>query len=258
MWHVTGLQAGVVCLFLLGICQHGLTAEAESTFAGITEPVKDVKLSAWLNAATVGIIDQRFFKQGDFVKEGQPVIALDKKNEELEVERRKLLAELLRMDRDRLRRLSKSSSAVSQQELDKKEAEYNIAVVEHQLVQEQLRRRVIVSPISGSVVELPVEVGEACQANQLLARIVDTRQCYFVCNVEARSALRLHLGQSVKLEIETGATPVVCEGKVSFISPVLDPASGLLKVKVLFENPDNKIRPGVAGKIRLTGPSHAP
>jgi hypothetical protein len=31
----------------------------------------------------------------------------------------------------------------------------------------------------------------------------------------------------------------------------VDPASGLLKIKVLFENPDNKIRPGVAGLLHL-------
>ena len=36
-------------------------------------------------------------------------------------------------------------------------------------------------------------------------------------------------------------------GKIVFISPVVDPASGLQKVKVLFDNAEGKIRPGVSG-----------
>lgn len=55
----------------------------------------------------------------------------------------------------------------------------------------------------------------------------------------------------MKLEIETGLAPVAAAGKITYLSPVVDPASGLLKVKVLFDNPDNQIRPGVAGRILL-------
>ena len=38
-------------------------------------------------------------------------------------------------------------------------------------------------------------------------------------------------------------------GKVVFLSPVVDPASGLQKVKLLFDNADGKVRPGLAGKL---------
>ena len=89
------------------------------------------------------------------------------------------------------------------------------------------------------------------EAYQPLVRVVDTRQCYFVCNLEAKAAGRLKCGQGVKLEIETAPAPVHIEGKIVFLSPVVDPASGLQKVKVLFDNPEGKICPGVAGKMHL-------
>ena len=41
------------------------------------------------------------------------------------------------------------------------------------------------------------------------------------------------------------------DGKVVFISTVVDPASGLLRLKALFANPDGKLRPGVAGRLEL-------
>ncbi len=50
----------------------------------------------------------------------------------------------------------------------------------------------------------------------------------------------------MKIEVEGG---VIVTGKISFISPVVDPASGLAKIKALFENADGKIRPGLAAKL---------
>src|SRR5258707_253549 len=54
--------------------------------AGITEPICDVTLSS----SVAGIVSAWKFKEGDFVKEGEAIIELDKRLEELETERRKL------------------------------------------------------------------------------------------------------------------------------------------------------------------------
>ena len=78
---------------------------------------------------------------------------------------------------------------------------------------------------------------------------MDTRQCYFISNVDAKAAGRLKAGQSVKLEIEAAAAPIKFSGRIVFLSPVVDPASSLQKVRVLFDNTDGQIRPGVAGKM---------
>src|SRR6185503_19917708 len=61
---------------------------------GITEPFLDVTLSA----SVPGIITIQKFKEGDAVKEGDVIIELDKRLEELETARRKLVAENKRTD----------------------------------------------------------------------------------------------------------------------------------------------------------------
>jgi multidrug efflux pump subunit AcrA (membrane-fusion protein) len=96
-----------------------------------------------------------------------------------------------------------------------------------------------------------LEVGEACQPYQPIIRLVDTSRCYFVSNLEARLAARLKADQSVKLEVETGAAPVTVTGKLIFISPVVDPGSGLVRIRVLFENREGKVRPGLTAKMLL-------
>jgi len=214
--------------------------------AGITEPIADVALSP----AVAGLVSAWRFKEGDFVKQDEVIIELDNRLETLEVERRKLAMENRKADWDALQTLFKKSSiSVKKEDLDKAETDYRIAVAEHQMATEQLRKRKIIAPCAGYVVEIVRDVGEACEAYQPLVRVVDPRQCYFVCNVEANAASRLRLDQAVKLKIEAAGEPAAVGGKVVFLSPVVDPASGLRKVKVLFDNAEHRISPGVAGKL---------
>lgn len=223
-------------------------AQSEAWVNGITEAINDVVLSASLP----GIIGNRPLKEGDAVKAGQPVIQLDSKLEELEVNRRKHVADLRKTDLERTRSLfEKNSVSVSRDEMDKKIAEHAVAALEYDLAKEQLVRRQILAPFDGTVTALLLEVGEACQAQQPLARLVDTSKCYFIANVEARAGYNLKAGQSVKLEIEAGDNFVQMSGSVFFVSPVVDPASGLMRVKVIFDNADGKVRPGVAGRMLL-------
>ncbi|MCL5098745.1 MAG: efflux RND transporter periplasmic adaptor subunit, partial [Candidatus Omnitrophica bacterium] len=86
-------------------------------------------------------------------------------------------------------------------------------------------------------------------------RVGDTRQCYFVSHVEAKLGYPLKVDKKVRMEIECGSSTATVEGKICFVSPVVDPASNLMKVKVLFDNPEGKIRPGVAGKLFLEAPA---
>jgi RND family efflux transporter MFP subunit len=239
----------VICtlLVLFGVAPLTVPGQAPERLSalGITEPILDVTLSA----AVPGLVGSRQVKEGDFVAQGQIVVELDKKLEELEVSRRQLVVDRLQADLEATRALFSRTKSVSQEELERKETEYKVAVVEQELAKEQLQRRLVISPLSGIVMRLPREVGEACQAHEPLARIVDTRRCYFVSNLEAKAGHRLTVDQAVKLEIEPGTATVTLPGKIVFISPVVDAASGLLRVKVLFDNAAGKIRPGVAGRM---------
>jgi RND family efflux transporter MFP subunit len=234
-------------IFLLGTIAMCVRLNAEPLVAsGITEAISDVILSA----SVPGIVGAWKFKEGDFVKEHEVIIELDKTLEELEATRRKIVLENRKTEWDSMQTLAKKGSiSVKKEELDKTETEYRIAAAEHEMAVEQLRKRSIIAPCAGSIAEITRHVGESCQPYQPLIRLVDTRRCYFISNIEAKAADKLKLEQKVKLEIETGSGAIVLDGKVSFLSPVVDPASGLSKVKILFDNGSGKVRPGIAGKM---------
>lgn len=214
---------------------------------GITEPYYDGTLSV----SIPGTIGRRLVNEGDVVKQGQVIVALDARLEELAVSRRKLVVDTLKTELEGDRKLFETTKSVSKEALEKKELEYRVAVVDWETAVEQLRKRHIYAPVDGIVTEFFLDVGEDCKEQEPVVRMVETRRCYFVSNVEARSGYNLKVGQTVRMEIEAGTSTIPIEGRITFISPVVDPASGLLRVKILFENPDGRIRPGVPGKLIL-------
>ncbi|MCX8107694.1 MAG: efflux RND transporter periplasmic adaptor subunit [Verrucomicrobiae bacterium] len=231
---------------LLGLCT-GAAADPVWVDA-ITEPIKDITMAF----PVIGVVAARHLEEGAPVKQGQLVIELDKRLEELDVRRKKLACNLAKIELDRLKNLAQRNAiSVSSEEIDKKQAEYDIAMVELQLAQETVRRRQLVSPIDGYVAEFYKDVGEKCEEQQPVVRLVNIRQCYCVANVDAKLGPRFTPAGKLMIEVDTGAGVITKQGTVSYISPVVDPASGLLKIKLIFDNSDESVRPGLTARVRL-------
>ena len=224
-------------------------ARAEDVWvSGITEAIMDITMSTPVS----GIVSLRRFEEGADVKKGEIMIELDRKLEQLEAQRKKHALELAQTELDRMKSLAqKNAISVSREELDKKQAEFNVASVEHELANEQIQRRLIAAPVDGQIAQIFKQIGESCEAQQPLVRVVDTRRCYFIANLDAKVGARQKVGARVKVEIDSGNGVVALDGVISYLAPVVDPASGLLKIKAVFENPDGKVRPGVAGRMLL-------
>ena len=251
--------------------------QQQISISGITEPIKDRTLSATV-ADTISTI---FFKEGADVEQGQVILKLDNRLEILEVERRKLLWEskaeieaveaqvaTLKLLFESTRELFNKTHSVSKEELDKLELEYKVAVaerrrleaaeererIEYEMALQNMQKRSLRSPVQGTIIKLFLQEGETCEQNQPLIRVVDTSRGTFVCNMEEWLGRTLKSGQTIDLKIRTGSTSIAKKGTIVFVSPVVDPASGLLEVKAEFNNPDASIRPGVSGVMLIKAP----
>jgi membrane fusion protein (multidrug efflux system) len=219
-----------------------LRAAESVTISGITEPFLDVTLGL----ADAGIIRQQFFKEGDAVNKGDAILELDKRLETYEVERRKAVMVQNKMVFDSTHTLLENTKSVSLQEMNKAEAEYNVAAADYNIAVQQLANRQLVAPFSGRITEILLKPGAAIAPYQPLVRLVDTSRCYFVGHIESKAAANLQLDESVQIHVDGGVT---IPGKICFISPTVDAASGLAKVKAIFENADSRIRPGLAAQL---------
>lgn len=228
------------------LCAAAATAFGQTkSISGITEPYFDVLLSS----SVQGTIHQQNFKEGAEVKEGASILELDSRLEELETGRRKAVMERNRADYESTRQLFEKTKAVSKDELDKKQMESAVATLEYEIAEEQLKRRKIVAPFTGSIVEIFLQPGASCEPYKPLVRLVDTKRVYFVGHIEGTAAASLKVGQTVRVEVS--GTPEPVKATVSLIAPVVDSASGLARVKALFDNADGKVRPGLSAKLIL-------
>jgi len=247
---VRGIRSAIVPL--LGSCLvalSGAPSHAQSAggveVSGLTEPFLDVTLSSPVS----GIIRSELFKEGDSVNKTDIILELDKKLEEFEAARRKEIMDHNKQDMDSTAVLFKTSKAISRDEMEKREMEYQVSEADYGIANEQLERRRIRAPFDATISEIFLHAGAACEPYQPLVRVVNTKQCYFVGHVEGTAASKLQLGQEVRVQVD--GTSQAVTAKICFISPTVDPASGLARVKALFDNPEGKIRPGVAAKMHL-------
>lgn len=242
--------------------------------AGVTKPYREATISS----SVPGTLKTVLVKEGDRVESGQPLIELDRVQEELEVARRKLIWEdraesravtarvaTAKADLEGTRKLYEASRSVSREELDKKQLEYDLSVaeeakvamteererIEYDMAMEVLSRRTIRSPMKAVVTELKAHEGEGCEMRQPLIKLVDVSQCYFVANVEAPVLASLRIDQELALRVDGPSGPVPVRARICYLAPVVDAASGLGELKAVFDNPDGAIRPGVGAAMTL-------
>ena len=268
-------SAWLVLIFILVCLPPNPNSHAQQVaVSGFTEPYFDAKLGI----STIGRVAKIHLSEGSMVEKGQVILELDQQLENLEVQRRKLLwtskAELqsaarqvktLKSHLKATRVLYKTTGSVPREELENQELEYALAVdelkrledaerrekIEYGIASQQLAKRSLRAPFSGQIAELLINVGENCEIDTPLVHLVDTRCGYFVANVELSVSQKLALGQPVELQLQSGPETVSCKAEIVFISPVVDPASGLRKIKAQFDNSEGHIIPGVAGVMVL-------
>lgn len=114
----------------------------------------------------------------------------------------------------------------------------------------QLSYTEIRSPINGYVTDRPLYPGEMASTSAPLLTVMDISQIVAKAHIPQSDALLLHKGDSAAISLPGMDKPV--PGKVSLISPALDPGSTTVEVWVQAANPDQQLRPGATAHVSIT------
>jgi cobalt-zinc-cadmium efflux system membrane fusion protein len=108
------------------------------------------------------------------------------------------------------------------------------------------------APISGTVIERKVTLGEAVERATDAFKIADTSHVWVSLDLYEKDLARVRVGQEV--ETRTDARPgEVFHGRVAFIVPVIDPATRTAKVRLEFPNPKGVLSAGQLVTARIVG-----
>jgi HlyD family secretion protein len=125
----------------------------------------------------------------------------------------------------------------------------------YEAAQADLSYSEIRSPLDGVVTDRPLFAGEMANAGQAIVTVMAVSSLLAKVHLSQAQAAAVKLGAKAKLTIAGVSDPV--EGKVSLISPALDPGSTTLEVWVLVPNKGGVYRAGAPVHVSLAARSAA-
>lgn len=110
----------------------------------------------------------------------------------------------------------------------------------------------IVAPKSGTVLKREVTIGQVVQPADPAFTIADLSTVWIVANVPEEDAGRLREGMQVEVRIPALPKQLI-EGRLSFVSPIVDPATRTVEVHIDVPNPRGLLKPDELASMTFTG-----
>lgn len=124
------------------------------------------------------------------------------------------------------------------------------AEISYEQVKDNLDDTTVTAPITGIISTLDVKEGKMATNTQPAAMMVEMDKVYLQVNVVENLVNQLSEGQEVKVSIPA-AFDEEMTSTISYVSPTVNPATGLYTVRVYVENSEKNIRPGMNGEIKV-------
>jgi len=235
----------------------------------------EAPVSVEIRARVEGFVQEVTFLEGSNVKEGDPLFVIDAKPYEEKLARAKgQLAEAqagylrAKSDVERYRPLAKMQ-AIPQRDFDNAvaleqaaKAKVDAAQADVHSAEIDVSYTKIFSPVSGRIGATAARVGSLVGKGEptLLATISNTDRMWVsfgiseveYLNFQKRRLERPEEKKDFKIELLLADGSVHPHlGKVNFADRTIDPKTGTLRVRVEFPNPDNVLRPGQFGRVRV-------
>ncbi len=117
-------------------------------------------------------------------------------------------------------------------------------------------RVVLRSPIAGEVTRRDAHIGQNVSREHDLLEVMDLDRIWLVAGVYERQVAAVSAGQRV--EVELRAYPgEVFTGTIATVGSALDDETRTAPVRVVLENPDHRLKPGMFATARVGGASDA-
>ncbi|WP_412032975.1 efflux RND transporter periplasmic adaptor subunit [Nitratireductor aquimarinus] len=208
--------------------------------------------SVSVNPLTSGTLTELAVASGAEVQAGDLIAKLDSDSEEIALDRAVIALDdaTTKLERIMALRASNTVSVVQQNEAELALRNAELAKREAQLA---LDRRSITAPIDGTVGILPISAGSYVTNSTEIATIDDRSQILVDFWIPERYADLIEIGAPLTAA-SVAHSSSVHEGEISALDNRIDPDSRTLRVEGRIENPDDRLRAGMAFTITMRFP----
>lgn len=229
-------------------------------FPGEVVPFRRVEVRARVN----GILEERSFTEGTVVRAGQVLYRIDRVRYEAAYQ-----GALGRVDnaRSTLARLEPllARHAVAQQDVDNARAEMAQAQAALEVAKKDLDDTVVRAEMGGRVGRTLLDVGARVTGSDDILTTIDRLDPVFVTfrpssdqllawrqDSSARALIQAGSHLMVQIVLPDGST-LPRTGRLDFVAPSLDPATGTQEFRARFGNGDRLLTPGQYVRVQLVG-----
>lgn len=239
-------------------------AGGEVTTAGVLVP--PTQSVGHVTARTSGVIVRILRQLGDRVAVGDALAVIDSR-EVAEAQgaaaRARRAAEAARTVLAREESLFRQR-VTARQDLEAAQAAYDAARIEASQAEQALRAlgagmsggttrlMTLRSPVAGEVTSVTVTPGEYVPPERELFQVADPRTVWAELMIPARDIQRVQVGQTMTLSVQGSDHPHT--GRIRFLSPAVDPATGAAKAIATIDNRDGDLRVGQNVSARVATP----
>jgi len=181
-------------------------------------------------------------EEGDRVRKGQVLATLVPDDEKISVKKAELKASNARLAYERAKDLV-DKELISREEYDKLEIDFGIAQQELAEAEWALAKTTIRAPFAGRLTQRMAQVGQHVLIGNELFQVTDFEPLISRIYLAERDVVGLTEGREVRIRLNA-AEDVIFAGRIRQISPVVDTATGTIKVTVEADDPPDGVRPG--------------
>ncbi|MCV3238907.1 efflux RND transporter periplasmic adaptor subunit [Mesorhizobium sp. ZC-5] len=202
---------------------------------------------AVLATRAAGIIAELPVKQGDHVKQGDLILALNAEDKPAAVETAKQVVKQREAELVAAQRLAKSGNLATLQ-LDTAVSAVALAKSQLELAQAELDRTRIFAPFNGVVDKVPVELGSSVMQGGEVATLLSLDPVLVRGEISERDLTHIRTGDSAEALLVNGGK---VEGTVRYISREASATTRTFRIEIAIPNPDNRIPAGMTAEITL-------
>lgn len=225
------------------------TIEATLRFSATLEAERDVNVLA---EATRRVVELQV-EEGDTVRRGDLLVRLEDDAQRSALAKAESQLEQRRKEFERQKGLWDQNLVSEQVYID---AEYQLeqSRLAYEDAQRELSYTEVRAPISGTISERMVDLGDFVSVNQPLFRLTDFDSIVARIYVPESDLKTIEVGQPARLVAEAVGGPPF-EGEIERIAPVVDPGTGTVKVTVATPRQQG-LRPGMYVQVELVTAVH--
>ncbi|HRI79516.1 MAG TPA: efflux RND transporter periplasmic adaptor subunit [Cyclobacteriaceae bacterium] len=210
---------------------------------GSVEAVDNILVSA----RTAGIITQVFVKEGDVVTAGQTLAQIDNTITLRSIEEAKSGLELANTVYERQKNLWDQKIGTEVQYLQAKNAKQSIEK-RLAILNEQLEMARIKSPISGSIDEVSLKIGQNAAPGLPAFRVVSNNRLKVKANVSEAYVTAIKKGN--KVSVNFSDVNKTLEANVTFVGRTINQLSRTFPIEVALPS-NEELRPNMTGVLRI-------